>query len=158
MWIEHPAREDVEISMVEWKVKRLFKADAEKVDEEIKSINGGKATPEEVLDYAEKHPESELYKCFQWDDTKAAREYRLHQARKVIMLLVRVPAEKEKPAIREYQITSQKNTYQPTREFLVNQDEYELLLKRALRELQAFREKYKTLSELEDVFKAIDEL
>lgn len=158
MRIKHLARKDSEISMVEWKVKRLFKADPEKVDEEIKSINGGKATPEEVLDYAENHPESELHKCFEWDDTKAAREYRLHQARKVIMLLVRVPAEKEKPAIREYQITSQKNTYQPTREFLVNQDEYELLLKRALRELQAFREKYKTLSELEDVFKAIDEL
>lgn len=144
--------------MVDWKVKGLMKADAEKVDQEIKSINGGEATPEEILSFAEKHPDSELYKCFEWDDTKAAREYRLQQARKVIMLLVRVSADKEKPVIREYQITSKKNTYQPTREFLVRQDEYEILLKRALNELQAFKKKYEMLSELEDVFKAIDEL
>ena len=40
----------------------------------------------------------------------------------------------------------------------MRQDEYEILLKRALNELQAFKKKYEMLSELEDVFKAIDEL
>lgn len=66
--------------------------------------------------------------------------------------------DKDKPTVREYQITTQRNTYQPTKSFIVNQNEYEELLKRALAELQAFKNKYKTLSELEEVFKAIDEL
>lgn len=46
--------------------------------------------------------------------------------------------------------------YQPTRTFVKNQNEYEDLLKRALSELESFRLKYKTLSELEQVFEQID--
>ena len=46
--------------------------------------------------------------------------------------------------------------YQPTRTLLTNTTEYEDLLKRALSELESFRKKYETLSELEQVFEQID--
>lgn len=145
------------MSDVKWKIEGIFKADVQKVDSEIKGI-GESATPQQVYEYAKENPDSELYKCFEWDDRIAAEKYRLSQAQKIIQFIVRVPVNKDKPTVREYQITSQRNTYQPTKVFLVNQDEYEELLKRALSELQAFRNKYKTLSELEEVFNAIDEL
>lgn len=142
---------------VSWKIQGIFNANAEKVDSEIKSI-GDKATPQQLLDYAKNNENSELHKCFEWDDSIAAEKYRLEQARKILIFIVRVPANKEKPPIREYQITTERCTYQPTRAFLSNQDEYEELLKRAYAELVAFKKKYKMLSELEEVFKAIDEI
>lgn len=145
------------MSDVQWKINGIFKADAQKVDSEIKGI-GKSATPKQVYDYAKANPDSELHKCFEWDDRIAAEKYRLSQAQKIIRFIVRVPVSKDKPTVREYQITTQRNTYQPTKSFLINQNEYEELLKRVLAELQAFRNKYKTLSELEEVFKAIDEL
>lgn len=145
------------MSNVQWKINGIFKADAQKVDSEIKGI-GKSATPQQVYEYAKGNPDSELHKCFEWDDRVAAEKYRLSQAQKIIQFIVRVPVSKDKPAVREYQITTQRNTYQPTKSFIVNQNEYEELLKRALAELQAFKNKYKTLSELEEVFKAIDEL
>lgn len=142
---------------VSWKINGIFNADAEKVDLEIKGI-GENVTPKQIYDYAKDNPKSELHKCFEWNDSEAAEKYRLMQARKILVFIVRVPTNQEKPPIREYQITTERNTYQPTRTFLSNQDEYEELLKRALSELSAFKKRYKILSELEEVFKAIDEL
>lgn len=145
------------MSDVQWKINGIFKADVQKVDSEIKGI-GKSATPQQVYEYAKENPNSELHKCFEWDDRIAAEKYRLQQAQKIIQFIVRVPVDKDKPTVREYQITTQRNTYQPTKSFLINQNEYDELLKKALSELKAFKQKYKTLSELEEIFKAIDEL
>lgn len=45
--------------------------------------HNGKLTPKFVVDEAKdkKHP---LHTCFEWDDTKAGREYRLYQAGRII--------------------------------------------------------------------------
>lgn len=145
------------MSKIQWKINGIFKADAEKVDLEIKNI-GTKATPKQVYEYAKDNPGSELHKCFEWNDTIAAEKYRIQQAQKIITFIVRVPEKTDIPPIREYQITSERNTYQPTRCFLVNEDEYGNLLKRAMAELQAFKAKYAKLSELEQVIAAIDEV
>lgn len=65
----------------EWKIKGIYKADAQKVADEIgeKSI-----TPQEVLEKA-RDENSELHKCFEWDNDIAAEKYRLEQARKIII-------------------------------------------------------------------------
>ena len=57
----------------------LFKANAEKVYSDINQIE--EKTPQNLVDYAEEHPDCELYKCFTWDDRKAANEYRKTEAR-----------------------------------------------------------------------------
>ncbi len=143
--------------MVGWNIPGIFKADAEKVDKEIKSL-GKTVTPAELVKYARTHKSSELHKCFEWDDTAAAEKYRLQQAQKVIRCLVIIPEKEDIPQIREYQITTQRNTYSTSRTFLINKDEYESLLERALNELKAFERKYSNLSELEDIFAQIDAL
>ena len=139
---------------VKWKISGIYKADAQKVYEEIgdKSVS-----PEEVLNKA-RNEKSELHKCFEWNDGIAAEKYRLQQARMIINLLVIKTENKDDEPIRVFQISSEKNVYQPTRFFIQNPDEYQILLRRAKGELQAIRNRYKTLSELEAVFDAIDNL
>lgn len=140
---------------VEWKINGIFKANAQKVYEEI---GDRKVTPEEVLEQARNDENSELHKCFEWDDSVAAEKYRLTQARQVIQFLVIKPEKKDEPQVRVFQITTETNNYQPTRLFIQQPDEYKALLQRAKNELSAIKSRYKTLSELEKVFEAIDEI
>lgn len=142
---------------VTWKVKGLFKGDAQKCYEEMKQLD--EITPENVLQLGEDEG-TELYKCFEHDDSIAAHKYRLIQARQIIINLIEIPQdeEKEEPSIRALQITSTKNVYEPTRTFIEKPDEYKILLMRAKEELQAFKKRYKMLSELESIFAEIDNL
>lgn len=139
---------------VEWRVKGIFKADAQKVYEEI---GDNQIAPQEMVDMA-RDENSELHKCFEWNDTIAAEKYRLQQARTILAMLVFRPQKEEEQSVRVFSLTSEKSTYQPTKQFLVQADEYQDLLKRALAELEAFKRKYSTLSELEEVFRAIEAL
>ena len=138
----------------EWRVRSLFKADASKVADEI---GYDKVTPQEVLDKA-RDENTELHKCFEWDDSVAAEKYRLRQASDIIRNLVFIKKKKEDEPIRCFQITTEKNTYQPTQMFLAQEDEYQALLKRAKAELESFKRRYATLTELESIFEAIEEL
>ena len=140
---------------VEWKINGIFKANAQKVYEEI---GDRKVTPEEVLEQARNDEDSELHKCFEWNDSVAAEKYRLTQARQIIQLLVIKPERKEEPQVRVFQITTETNNYQPVRLFLEQPDEYKALLQRAKNELSALKTRYKTLSELENVFAEIDKV
>lgn len=137
---------------VKWKVDGIFKADANECYREISSLE--QITPKAILDFA-KDEKSELHKCFEWNDGIAAEKYRTIQAGNVIRMLYIVPKNADAPPVRVLSRTSD-TFYQPTRTFVKNQNEYEDLLKRALSELESFRLKYKTLSELEQVFEQID--
>lgn len=137
---------------VKWKVDGIFKADANECYIEISSLE--QITPKAILDFA-RDENSELHKCFEWDNDLAAEKYRIIQAGNVIRMLYIVQKDEDTPPVRVLSKTSN-TVYQPTRTFLKNQNEYEDLLKRALSELESFRLKYKTLSELEQVFEQID--
>lgn len=139
---------------VKWKFNGFFKADPSKC---LQEIGEDSVTPEQVLEKA-RDEKSELHKYFEWDDSIAAEKYRLYQARQLIQFLVIIPKTQETPAIRYFQITSEENKYMPTRKFLQNKDERATLLLRAKAELVSFRERYRTLSELENVFEEIDKL
>lgn len=141
--------------MADWKIKGIFKADADKVYAEIGNLES--ITPQNVLDKA-KNKKSELHKCFEWDDNKAAEKYRLTQARQIIQLLVITPVQEEVTPVRIFQISSERNEYKENHFFMENKDEYRLLLDRAKAELEAIKKRYSTLSELEEVFEAIDNL
>lgn len=134
----------------------LFKADAQRVAEEIASI-GEKATPYQILDKA-RDQSTELHKCFEWDDSVAAEKYRLHQARQVVCrLVIKETIKENKPPIRFMFQTKNGDGYQPTKIIYRDPDKYQELLQSVLRELQAIRNKHSNLSELEEVFSAIDE-
>lgn len=139
-----------------WSINGIIKADAQKV---YKEIGNTKVTPKELVEKARNNVNSELHKCFEWDDRIASEKYRIIQAERVIrMLVVTREDKKDTPKIRQFQITSERNVYQPTRLFIENKSEYEVLLARAKEELKAFRLRYKQLSELEEIFNSIDAL
>jgi hypothetical protein len=138
--------------LVKWRVDNLFKADANKCYAEILELE--RITPEKVLERA-KDENSELHKCFEWNNDVAAEKYRTIQAGNVIRMLYIKPKNEDAPPVRVLSRTFD-TVYQPTRTFLTNATEYEDLLKRALSELESFRKKYETLSELEQVFEQID--
>lgn len=136
-----------------WRVAGIFKADAQKVYEEI---GDNEISAEELLDRA-RNENTELHKCFEWDNNKAAEKYRLQQARQVLNSLVFIPVETSEQPVRVFSYTTEMK-YKPTIQMVRNMDEYTLLLAQAKRELDAFRIKYKTLKELKGVFDAIEEL
>ena len=138
--------------LVKWRIDNIFKADANKCYAEMLDLEN--ITPQAVLEKA-KDENSELHKCFEWDNDVAAEKYRTIQAGNVIRMLYIEPKSEDAPPVRVLSRTSD-TVYQPTRTFLTNATEYEDLLKRALSELESFRKKYETLSELEQVFEQID--
>lgn len=144
--------------MVEWKVKGLYKADAETVYREITSL-GDKFSPEDIVEAA-RDESSELHKCFEWNDEVAAQKWRLHTARMLVnQLVVRTKTSDNIPvAVRVISSASEVNTYVPTKMLIKSESDYADLLARAKRELQAFQQKYSTLSELQEIFTAIDAL
>lgn len=137
---------------VKWRIEGIYKADAQKVADEI---GDNRISPQELLEKA-MDVNSELHKCFEWNDSIAAEKYRLQQARGILINLVYKEKESKVEPVRMFQITTQKNVYQPTVQFLVQEDEYQNLLKRAKSELESFKKRYHTLSELQEVFEAIE--
>ncbi len=141
-----------------WKIESLYKADATKVASELESL-GSEYTLSDVVEKA-RDSHSEMHSCFEWDDTVAGQKYRECQAGQMIRQLVIVrdnKNEQEKTNIRVFVSTGKRdNTYTPTKLIVKKQDEYEALLERALVELRAFKQKYSSLSELEEILSLID--
>lgn len=134
-----------------------FNADANKVYEEISGI-GESCTPTQIVEYAREHKDSELYKCFDWDDTVAAEKWRLQQARTVVCNIVYEEVSKDNQVqnIRVIQHVPELEAYKPVSLIIRNKTEYESLLERACAELRAFKERYKMLTELEQIMERID--
>lgn len=134
----------------------LFQADAQKVADEISSI-GDEITPAQILEKA-RDSSTELHKCFEWDDSKAAEKYRLSQARQVVhhLIIKDVEDKGEENPVRVFHQTENGGGYKPFSVIVKNPTEYEKLLAQARNELRAFKRKYHTLSELEEILALID--
>ena len=131
--------------------------DPQRVAEEIVSI-GDSATPEQIVERA-KDEASELHKCFEWDVEKAAKKYWIVQARQVCRHLVieqTVDDGSDLPPVRTFNIVNKGYGYKQTEVIFRREDEYKTLLAAAMAELHAFKQKYQRLTELADVFAAID--
>lgn len=133
----------------------FFKADAQKVYEEITEI-GESVTPAEIVAKAEDE-ETELHKCFEWNDSVAGQKYREYQARLVLCQLVIKEEEtpKDRPELRVMYVTEKNQGYKPTHLIVQKEDEYKALLARAYAELRAFKAKYSMLTELQEIFDLI---
>ena len=127
--------------------------------EEITNKHGG-LNPRLVVREAERKS-SPLHDCFTWDDTKAAEEYRLQEARKLIGSVMVVTQHVEEP-IRAFHsvkvVTSSESDDDAPRTYVsldvaLSDEEYRLqLLQQAARELNSLRKKYGELKELYKFF------
>lgn len=141
-----------------WRTPGIFKADPQKVCDELKDL-GDEFTPDEIVEKA-KNSTTELHKCFEWDNDVAAEKYRLHQARMItsnLVFLKESDVEEEQPVlVRVYNKTEQTGGYKPPERVFTQADEYEKLLKRATAELHQFKVKYSMLKELDYILSLID--
>ena len=145
--------------VAKWKkgIESLYKADANLVANEILEI-GDNVSPKEVLEKA-KQEDTELHKCFEWDDGIAAEKYRLSQAGGILRTLVIKREETEnctKPEIRRFYKTKGNEGYKPSEIVFRKQDEYEALVQRCRTELLYVKSKFSNVSEYQEVWNLID--
>lgn len=148
----------------------LKSTDPQEIGDELMRLEkAGTNSPEEIVDSA-RNPESPLHNLFDWSDTEAAKQWRLHQARtlvctvrvvldsreqdarsKSIRAFVKTPSpeDKEKPAKRPH-YTSISNA-------LKDPSTRARILEQAQAELIAWRERYDDLRELAAIFEIIDQ-
>ena len=134
-----------------------FEADANKVGKELEDINlKEKLTREVVLNYA-KNKESELHKCFEWDDNIASEKYRLFQASCIlssISIIVKDTKEKRKTTRMYVSIKNEKENereYKSIVEVLENDEEYKQLISKAEQDFLSYKQKYEELIQLNDL-------
>lgn len=86
-----------------------------------------------------------LHDEFEWDDQKAAEEFRKHRARNIINSLVQIEEGKEEdstPIRCFFQVEQHTSLYDSIDVIIKDRDKAELLRKQALRELEAYSGKY----------------
>lgn len=145
----------------EWKLPGVVPVSAETAGAEFERIYAkyGKLDSEIVVEES-KAESSPLHACFEWDDAKAASEYRRTQASHMIRLLVTTAETtdtKDVVPVRAF-VTTKESGFQPLTVVLQSPNMYDEMMRNALNELKSFRRKYETLKALTPVFDAIAEV
>jgi len=122
-------------------------------------IKHGALTPEDVLTEARKRT-SPLHGFFTWDDTEAARQWRLAEARELIrsVTVTYIGTDASSRTVRAFVHYGEAHTYEAMARVLANDEKRAALLTQALAELAICRRKYADLKELAGVFAALDEI
>ena len=106
--------------------------------------------------------DSELHKLFEWDNKKAANEWRLHEARRIIGAVAVVYEEnKTEPKTTRAFVNVgdiHKGSFITTAKAMSDDETRSIVLNHALNELNAFKAKYAGLNELSIIFSEIDKL
>jgi hypothetical protein len=147
-----------------WSPGARYSGDAQKVGTEIERIRkagAGMLEPEAVLEHARSH-NSVLHGYFEWDDTKAAHQYRVGQAGDLIRAVqVDVTRSNVEPpkTIRAFVSVKQggERSYTSTLHALSDEQLRAQVLATAWAELLALRRKYEHLEELGRIFAAMDD-
>lgn len=143
----------------QWKIP-VYSVSAQVAGEELERIKTerGSLTPEAVVDES-RSESAPLHGCFEWDDRTAAENYRCQQAAKIIRsIVVTMEPEGDAAPVKVRAFVSVAGEYQDIKTVVETPDYYAEMLKSAIAELTAFRQKYQDLTELSGVFEAIEDL
>ena len=134
--------------------------------EALKAIakrDGGLLRPQAVVDAA-RPEDSPLHGAFCWDDTEAARLYRLDQAQRLIRSFkIEIENDGEAIAVPAFINVSidrtggkDDNPYRLTADVVKSEDLLAVAEKDALMQLRGIRNRYQNIKRLRDVWDAID--
>jgi len=146
-----------------FKPMSCISADAQAVGEVCERLETeGRLTPEDLLEES-RDDEAPLHDYIEWDDSVAAEKYRVRQCAHVIRSIITVVEHKESEIVTKAFVSlhepgGTKETYKSVAVALQDVTTRDVVLRNAKRELVTFRRKYIQLSELADVFDAIDQL
>ena len=133
-----------------------YKADANKVGKELEVIESERElTNDSVLDFAKKNKKSELYKCFEWNDTIAGEKYRLSQANKILQSISIVVSDTEPEettkAFVNIKTQEEKRIFKNIVSVIENDEEYLQLKEKAKRDFISYKDKYDKVLKLKDL-------
>jgi hypothetical protein len=156
----------IEVKSYSWKpaASRFRDIDAQVVGESLEELReeaGGTLSPDDIVKAAEEetHP---LHSVFPWDDEEAARIGRESIAREVlrsIRVKIITPKKKEITTRAFISIRDPKSgnrSYNAVSNALESPEGRAMVLRQAWLQLRAWRSKYAELSELAELFDAID--
>lgn len=128
---------------------------------QIREQHNGNLRAEDVVEFA-RDENTALHAEFTWDDTEAARQYRLEQARKIIRINVQVlPTARGNITVPMYvSLTSDRiqpgGGYRRLEDVMSDPELRQQFLDQALAEFERVRRKYQNLQELAPIFAAIE--
>ena len=152
----------------QWHEARRHKADPQQIGELVeelsKSGSGHQTAP--ALVEAARDATSPAHDLFEWDDSLAGEQWRVHQARRIIgSLQVEVLDSRGETAltpafyhVRVNESGEVHEGYRPQVEVLANENFRQQALAEALRYLNGFRRRFRQLEELKPLFDVIDEI
>ena len=132
--------------------------------QEIADNNNGLLAPADVVNAA-RPKNSPLHSSFQWDDSLAAEQYRLWQARMLIRVTVRyLPGVESNEPVRVFvSLTGDRKPengeaggYRTLVSVMTDEDLREQLLADAMADMQRFKTKYSALKELAGIIAEMD--
>lgn len=133
--------------------------DAEWLAKQVRAIKGRRATvsPEDIVE-ASRPKDAPLHDRFTWDDTEAARSWRLEEARKILRVAVTIiEHEQERVRVRAFvSLPSDRGPKQPFRtmeDVLSDPERRGEMLERARSEMDSWVRRYGTLTEAADIMK-----
>jgi hypothetical protein len=142
----------------------MKKDNGKTIEKELRRIakqHGGLLQPKEVVNEA-RSSKSPLHDRFEWDDSIAAEEYRLEQARQLIRVCVQVLPPATEPVPVFVSLTSDRKEagggYRLTSAVLQKEDLRAEMLKDAFETLEYFRNKFKAFKELSGIVSEIDKV
>jgi len=122
---------------------------------QIMAQSEGMLRPEDVVAFAQ-NPTTALHSVFTWDDSEAAKAWRLQQARQVIRVSIEMlpmdPPAKYRAFVSLKEDRYNDRGYRAMVEVLADGDLRQVMLAEAAMEMQTFMQKYETLKELSGVF------
>lgn len=125
--------------------------------EEIRLKNNGILLAESVVIEAE-HEDSPLHPYFEWDDTEAAQQYRIAQARRLIATMVVIIPNVKRPVMAYVSLMSDRQQeaggYRAIVDVMSDPEMRASLLNEALETLRHWEHKYRQLELLLPIFEA----
>ena len=142
-----------------WKRQPFAGADADVIGEHIESLaKNGIITPTDLVKDA-KRKSSPLHKCFEWDDTAAAKAYRVSQAAHLLRCIeVLIERQDETTfTVRAFHcITNEtQHGYTTVENARNNPEMWDCVKLQAITEIKNWQTKYKNITEFETIFQAI---
>lgn len=111
----------------------------------------GQLTAEIVVEEAQ-DPMHPLHHRFEWDDSEAARKYRISQAQQLLRVRYKADVGDERSDMRAFWVTrdaagAPTSTYEPMEEIIMDPMQRQLMLLQMRRDWQTFKKRYQHMVE-----------
>jgi hypothetical protein len=127
------------------------------IESELLEIKNGKELliAEEVLEWSKAHPDSDLYKRLEWNNSKAGHEYRLWQVRQLIAVHITFKDGERKFVSLSLDRPKEGGGYRDIEEVLRDKSLKDIMMADALNELHRIETKYERLKALKPIWSEV---